>query len=533
MEGTTVLGKSAIDSTGSATLSTANLSVGSHSISASYAGDANFIASASNALAQTVNKNSVSIALSSVPNPSTFGQAVTFTIHVVPSPPGGVPGGIGPTGIMTLTDGTSTLGTATLDSAGSATFTVNSLSAGAHTITASYGGDANFSEGSSNSEIQMVNKAVTQTRLTSSMNPSTNASTITLSVKLTATSGSPSGSVNFLDGGMLLGSSALDGAGTATSSISNLAIGTHVLSASYTGDSNFSASQSSSITETVVDSHSAVSLTSSANPQVVTKSVSLVATVSSPLGGQVIGGTVTFTNGQTVLASIPVVNSMASFTSQSFPVGNNQITAFYQAGTASSPFDGSATLVQSINQATPVVIVDGSDQDFSISVATPKAQVNIGDSFTTRVTLVPLHGLAGVVTTLCTGVPEGSTCAVTPNTATFDGKAPLAAALVITTTGAALASNRASPEGFPQKRDLAVLEHLSLVLGCFLVPRLKTKRNGTCILVLTALMLIGCSGTKFQQKPLHASTPPGTYTINVQAASGSLTHSAQVQLTIQ
>ena len=49
-----------------------------------------------------------------------------------------------PTGIVALTDGATTLGTASLDDSGQATFITSTLTVGSHSITANYGGDPNF-----------------------------------------------------------------------------------------------------------------------------------------------------------------------------------------------------------------------------------------------------------------------------------------------------------------------------------------------------------------------------------------------------
>jgi hypothetical protein len=75
--------------------------------------------------------------LSSSRNPSAVGESVTFTATV--SAATGTP-----SGIVTFREGTTVLGTATLNASGVAVFTTASLSAGAHTVTAAYGGATGF-----------------------------------------------------------------------------------------------------------------------------------------------------------------------------------------------------------------------------------------------------------------------------------------------------------------------------------------------------------------------------------------------------
>jgi hypothetical protein len=136
---------------GVATFTTSALSAGNHTITTSYPGDANFGAS-TGALAnnpQVVNKGATSTTLISSPNPSAFGQAVTFTATVTG-------GGSTPTGTVTFKDGASTIGTAKLNASGIATLTVSSLAIGTHSITASYGGDANFTASTSAVLLQAV-----------------------------------------------------------------------------------------------------------------------------------------------------------------------------------------------------------------------------------------------------------------------------------------------------------------------------------------------------------------------------------------
>ncbi len=93
--------------------------------------------------------------VSSSPNPSGFGQAVTFraTVSAV------APGSGTPTGTVTFQDGTTYLGDAALIN-GAATFTTSALGVGSHVITASYGGDSHFTSSISATLIQMVSSVM-------------------------------------------------------------------------------------------------------------------------------------------------------------------------------------------------------------------------------------------------------------------------------------------------------------------------------------------------------------------------------------
>jgi len=93
---------------------------------------------------------SSSTSLTSSLNPSTFGVAVTFTATV--NSTGGTP-----TGTVTFKDGVNTLGTGTLSS-GKAIFQTSTLAAGAHSITAAYGGTTSFASSTSAVLTQTVNQ---------------------------------------------------------------------------------------------------------------------------------------------------------------------------------------------------------------------------------------------------------------------------------------------------------------------------------------------------------------------------------------
>src|SRR5207249_2096948 len=94
-------------SAGSATYTNSTLSATNHSITVAYLGDASFNTNISSTLTQTVNKATSAVALISSPNPSVFGQQVTFTATVTAVSPGSGT----PTGTVTLKDGPTPLAT--------------------------------------------------------------------------------------------------------------------------------------------------------------------------------------------------------------------------------------------------------------------------------------------------------------------------------------------------------------------------------------------------------------------------------------
>src|SRR5260370_13356966 len=148
-----VLGTAPLSS-GTAVFNTSILGVGSHSISVSYAGDNNFSSSTSATLSEPVNQATSMTALAASPNPATFGQAVTFTATVTVVAPGaGTPTA---PDVVTFLDGATTLGTATLNGAATATFSTSALASGSHSLTALYAGATNFTATTSSTAVTLT-----------------------------------------------------------------------------------------------------------------------------------------------------------------------------------------------------------------------------------------------------------------------------------------------------------------------------------------------------------------------------------------
>ena len=142
-DGTTILGigtLSVVRGVVQTTFSTSSLTIGTHSITAVYAGSSNFIGSTSTTLSEVVGKAATTTTISASSNPAGVGQNVTFTAVV-----NAVTGT--PTGTVTFKDGNTILGTATLSvvrGVNQVTFSTSSLSNGNHSITAIYVGSASY-----------------------------------------------------------------------------------------------------------------------------------------------------------------------------------------------------------------------------------------------------------------------------------------------------------------------------------------------------------------------------------------------------
>jgi uncharacterized delta-60 repeat protein len=385
-DGTTGLGRATLQLVGGldrATLSTAALSVGSHTITAIYQGDGTFAGSSSSAPV-VVNKASSRTLLTASPAPAVFGQVVSFTVAVLALAPGqGTP-----TGTVAFTDGSTTIATLTLNSVGRATFTTASLSRSGHTISANYGGDGHFlASAYPNAGLNVLRDATTST-VTPSANPAVLGQTLTLTATVQASapgSGTPTGTVVFKDITTVLGTATLNGSGQATFSTSGLAVGTHAITATYGGDTNFTSDVSpiiaevvkasgagpvsspppptvfggtASVAQTVKKDAPSIVLKSNINLASVGQTITFTAVVSAlaPGAGRT-SGTVTFMDGSATLGLAPLGSGgSATFSTAKLSVGNHSITAIY-SGDGDFTGDRSAPLDQTVEfQATAVFL---------------------------------------------------------------------------------------------------------------------------------------------------------------------------------
>jgi autotransporter-associated beta strand protein len=350
--GATTLGSGTLDSSGKASISLSSLAVGGpYTITASYVASGSFTAS-SGTINQTVNKATTTSTVSATPNPSVYGQSVTFTATVSTVAPG-----VGsPSGTFSFFDGSTNLGSGTI-TAGVATLTTSSLSTGAHSITVQYNGDGNFNGSTSSAITQTVDKASTSTLLTSGLNPSTFGQSVTFTATVSVVSpgvGTPAGTVNFFNGATLLGSGTLS-ANEATFTTSSITAGTNGIIAVYAGDTNFTTSTSNNLSQIVNKASTTTVVASNLNPSLFGNSVTFTATVSTIApGAGVADGNVDFFRDSTLLGTATLdASGLATISSSALPAGISAITAVY-AGSGNFNRSISPGISQVVNQA-PII----------------------------------------------------------------------------------------------------------------------------------------------------------------------------------
>jgi hypothetical protein len=317
-----------------ATITVNTLTLGTHSITAVYGGDANLTGSSSGIVSQVVKKTSTTTAVTSSPNPAFVAQTITYTATVTSKYLGMVSGSV------VFKSGSASLGSATLVN-GRASVNASFSTSGNRSITANYAGDVNNTGSTSPLLTQVVNKYPSSTTVASNLHPSRFGQAVTFTATVT-TGGSPTGTVTLKSDGAALGTVALTG-NTASVSTSALTAGTHVITAVYSGDATYNASTSPVLKQVVSKALTAESLSSSQNPSAAGQAVTFTATVTS--SGGVPTGTVTFKKGTTTLGPATLSGGVATFTTSSLAVGSSTITANY-GGTANySPSSASVTQV--------------------------------------------------------------------------------------------------------------------------------------------------------------------------------------------
>jgi subtilisin family serine protease len=171
--------------------------------------------------------------------------------------------------------------------------------------------------------------------LTAGANPSAAGASLTFTATLSPATGK--GSVQLLDGGTPISGAIPLSNGIASFSTSTLALGTHSITARYTGDNKSAASTSPILVQTVARANSSISVTAPDDSIKAGSPATFTATIA-PASAT---GTVTFFDGSTAISgAIAVNNGTARFAISTLSTGTHSITARYNGD---ANFNGSTS----------------------------------------------------------------------------------------------------------------------------------------------------------------------------------------------
>jgi len=511
---------------GSGTYTTSSLPAGTDTITAAYLGNPHYGPGTSTAVNQVVNLAQTSTTVDAVPDPGIAGAPVSITATVR------VTQGVAtPTGAVTFTDGTNSLGSVNLGATGTATIR-QMLAIGPHSIVATYGGDTNDDKSASAALPLTVVQATTQTSVTATPPSALVRTSVNFTAKVTGNGGTPTGSVTFTANSTSIGSARLDTAGTATVTYSELAAGSYTITAVYGGDTDDQGSTGTDPAQLVVGTIPTVtdlgiSTTAGPNPQVI-----LVATVlnnpafaSSSL--PVPTGTVIFNSMQgkvsTPIGSAPLDSNGVATLPLALPTGTYQVEAVYTP----DPLHRAST--------SNVVSVSTTAAGFNLTVTPDSVTIPTTQSATMTVDLTSRNGFADTIGLGCASLPAAVNCHFSTPSVPLTSSGAAKVQLIIDTNnplgGGASAMN--AHTGIRDVLTAGIFLPVSVLFGCILWAFRKRHRAVLTLawvlaLSAAALLMNGCGG--FTQ----SSAAPGTYVIQVTGigAKSDIAHYENVTLIV-
>jgi hypothetical protein len=396
MDGATVGSTSLLSGT-TAYLTITVPTTGLHALAASYSGDSNYNSSISPSVSFTVAKTTTT----TVVTPSTTTPALGSTLPVSVSITPATVGSTLPSGTVTFTLDGAAAGTVAVQvgSPSTASITLSALSPGTHTLTATYSGDTYYATSIGTASTITVPKSPTTLLVTPATTAPAGGTALVVTATLTATipgSSLPTGTVIFTLDGTSVGTSAIvsGSPSTATITMASTAVipGTHVLAATYSGDSYYGASTAPPVTMNVTKGSTATTLTPSTLTPTAGGSMVVTASITSPNPVATLpSGTVTIMEDGvsvgigTVTAGSP---STATVTISLVNAGTHLLQAIYSGDTYYTGSTSSSVSIIASKAATVTTVS-----------ATPAA-LAAGTTETLTATVAPVNAVTGTIYTI-------------------------------------------------------------------------------------------------------------------------------------
>lgn len=408
-----------------------------------------------------------------------------------------------PSGHIAFFDGSNVLGQAEIIK-GQASFSTNLLVIGNHSLSAQYLGymspgalvGPSFMPSTSPAADVTVTAVPTAVTLSSSTSTGTTGTVLSLTADLTSPAGPPIGGVTFFDGSTALGTLGLDFNGTATFSTASLSAGQHSFTAQYAANGIFAGSVSSTSVVTLYAPSPTLAPTvtqiDSVLPSVTSGNEVTVQVTGNPDHA---GAVSVLIDGRLAATAALTANGLAVVPLAMSSTGIHTLVASYS---------GSALAAPSASSPLSATAFSGG-KDFTLRAAQTRfAQGAGGSLLPIPLSIGAIDGWNGTVVLRCvSGLPTGYSCSFSPPSVSGSG--------IVTLT---LQPSGAGP--------LAAL----LLVPCVWILRKKSRRVRLLMVLLAGvafLPLSSCSASR---------NPATTYVVTVEADSGSLVHSVQIQTSI-
>lgn len=431
-----------------------------------------------------------------------------------------------PTGSVTFTDGTTTLGSAPVNIYGVASLDTTFPAGGTHNIGASFTGSLDPATNTFYANAVAFPFTVTANNapptapaptvaLRVSANPVREQNPVTLTASFTSSNPPTTGLLTFHADGQVLGVAPLFDPEIQVP----FPPGLHNLQVTFGGDGNIPPATSTTVVEdvrafTAVRTAGTVHLTvTPPNASSTTQSVTLAATLVGVPNPQ--ANFIYRFNGA-FIASAPAAQSV-SF-----------LPPTQGTYTLSAEYVGDAEILPST--ASQTFVVGTAPGDFELSASPNSAIVKAGQTATFNISVVPVNGVVSTVTFACSGLPPASSCTFSPASVTPNGAAATTTLTLNTTApGSAVPFAGLPPWTF-------ISWSFAMVFGFFMVRTGilgKNARRYSVVFASIALLLclVSCGGGNGSQHGSTTGTPQGISTITVTATSAT-SHSAALNVTV-
>ncbi len=512
-------------------------------------------------------------------NPQVQGSSVTFTATVAPASGTGIPTG----NVVFSVDSVST-STVALNGSGVATYPTSSLTAGQHTILASYGGSTAYAS-SSNSLTQTISQPQAAAPVfspavgtyTSTQSVTITDSTTGATIYYTSNGNPPTTSSTMYSVAIPVSSTetieAIAVAAGYTNSV--VASGTYTINLAAAASPVFSptaATYTSTQSVTIADSTTGATIyytTNGTTPTTsstlyngaitvsTTETIEAIAVASGYSNSAVASATYTIT--VTPQAATPVFSPAAgSYTStQSVTIADSTTgaTIYYTTNgttpTASSTLYNGAITVSTTETIEAIAVASGFSNSavataayvivvvapgYTLSANPSSLTIQSGSSASTVITLTPTGGFTGTVDFACGTLPTLVTCTFVPTSLTVTSSTTsLTTTLTIGTTGTPTAALIKEPAGTALPALLAAVILLPLGLARRILRTRKAGSQwlgllllaGTCLAGACVLGTAGCGGSG------KKSTSAGSYSIPISVTGNGVTNSLNLSITVQ